>query len=77
MPEVQESQDFKTLHSDLAMDLEKFCTHITKEYVLKANNMNVKVKRTRYHFAIFKWMRGLAAAFIAQQGILNYNKDVL
>jgi hypothetical protein len=59
------------------MDLEKFCAHITKEYVLKANNMNVKVKRTRYHFAIFKWMRGLAAAFIAQQGILNYNKDVL
>ena len=77
MPKVQESQGFKTLRSDLAADLEKFCAHITKEYVLKANNMNVEAKRTRYHFAICKWMRGLAAAFIAQQGILNYNKDVL
>jgi hypothetical protein len=77
MPKVQESQGFKTLCSDLAVDLEKFCAHITKEYVLKANNMNVKAKRTRYHFAICKWMRGLAAAFIAQQGISNCNKDVV
>jgi hypothetical protein len=46
------------------------------EFVLKANDMNVKAKRTRYHFAICKWIHGLATAFIAQQGILNYNKDV-
>jgi hypothetical protein len=76
MKEVQESQGFKTQHSDLAADLEKFCAHITKEYVLKTNNMNVEAKKTRYHFAICKWMHGLAAAFIAQQGISNYNKDV-
>ncbi len=47
-----------------------------KEYVLKANDMNVKAKRTRYHFAICKWIRGLAMAFIAEQGILYYNEDV-
>jgi hypothetical protein len=76
MPEVQESQGFKTLHSNLAADLENFCAHFMKEYVLKTNNMNVKAKRTRYHFAICKWIRGLAAAFIAQQGIPNYNEDV-
>jgi hypothetical protein len=76
MPKVQESQGFKTRHSDPAVDLEKFCAHITKEYVLKANDMNVKAKRTKYHFAICKWRHGLAAAFITQQGITNYNKDV-
>jgi hypothetical protein len=76
MPEVQESQGFKTLCSDLAADLELFHDRITKEYVLKANDMNVKAKRTRYHFAICKWMRGLAAAFIAQTGVSNYNQDV-
>jgi hypothetical protein len=38
--------------------------------------MNVEAKRTRYHFAICKWMRGLAAAFIMQTGVTNYNKDV-
>jgi hypothetical protein len=36
MPEVQEGQGFETLRSDLAKDLEKFCAHITKEYVLKS-----------------------------------------
>jgi hypothetical protein len=48
-----------------------------KEYVLKANDMNVKAKRTRYHFAICKWIRGLAVAFVVQQGISNYNEDVV
>jgi hypothetical protein len=38
--------------------------------------MNVEAKRTRYHFAICKWMRGLTAAFIAQTGVSNYNEDV-
>jgi hypothetical protein len=76
MPEVQESQGFKTLHSNLAADLEKFLAHIKKEYILKTNDMNVKAKRARYHFAICKCIRGLAMAFIAQQGIPNYNKDV-
>ncbi len=76
MPEVQESQGFKTLHSNLAADLEKILAHIMKEYVLKANDMNVEAKSTRYHFAICKCIRGLVAAFIAQQGIPNYNKDV-
>jgi hypothetical protein len=37
--------------------------------------MNVKAKRTRYHFAFCKWIHGLAAAFIAKQGISNYPKD--
>jgi hypothetical protein len=76
MPEVQESQGFKNLRSDLATDLELFCARIMKEYALKANDMNAEAKRTRYHFAICKWMRGLAAAFIAQTGVSNYNKDV-
>jgi hypothetical protein len=76
MPEVQESQGFKTLRNNLTADLEIFRAKITKEYVLKANDMNVEAKRTRFHFAICKLMRGLAAAFIAQTGVSSYNKDV-
>ena len=76
MPEVQESQGFKTLRSDLTADLEAFRAKITKDYVLKANDMNVEAKRTRFHHAICKWMRGLAAAFIAQTGVNSYNEDV-
>ena len=76
MPEVQASQGFKTLRNDLTVDLEKFRAMITQEYVLKANDMNVEAKRTRYYAAICKWIRGLAQAFIAQQNIYNYNEDV-
>ncbi len=47
-----------------------------QEYVLKANDLNVKAKRTRYYAAICKWIQGLAQAFIAQQNIYNYNEDV-
>jgi hypothetical protein len=75
MPEVQASQGFKTLRNDLTVDLEKFRAMITQEYVLKANDMNVEAKRTRYYAAICKWIRGLAQAFIAQQNIYNYNED--
>ncbi len=75
-PEVQESQGFKTLRSNLTADLEIFHMNITNEYVLKANDMNVEAKRTQFHFAICKWMRGLAAAFIAQTGVSSYNEDV-
>jgi hypothetical protein len=58
------------------VELEKFQEMITQEYVLKANDMNVKAKRTRYYTAICKWIQGLAQAFIAQQNIYNYNEDV-
>ena len=37
--------------------------------------MNVEAKRTRFHLAVCKWMRGLAAAFIAQAGVKNYSED--
>ncbi len=47
-----------------------------QQYVLKANNLNVNVKHGRYHTAICKWIQGLAQAFIVQQNIYNYNKDV-
>ncbi len=30
----------------------------------------------QYHVAVCKWMRGLAQAFTAQQGVNNYSKDV-
>ncbi len=76
MPEVQESQGFKTLRNDLAVDLEKFCAMIMQEYVLKANDLNGDAKQGRYHAAICKWIRGLAQAFIAQQNIYNYNEDI-
>ena len=76
MPEVQASQGFKTLRNELTVELEKFRAMITQEYVLKANDMNVEAKRTRYYAAICKWIRGLAQAFIAQQNIYNYNEDV-
>ncbi len=46
MPEVQESQGFKTLRSNLTADLEKFRMMITTEYALKANDVNVKAKKT-------------------------------
>jgi hypothetical protein len=49
---------------------------ITQEYVLKANDMNVKAKKTRYYTAICKWILGLAQAFITQQNIYKYNEDV-
>ena len=49
---------------------------ITLEYVLKANDLNVKAKRTRYYTANCKWIRGLAQAFIVQQNIYNYSEDV-
>jgi hypothetical protein len=76
MREVQESQGFETLHNNLTMDLEKNCAIIMQNYVLKVNDMNVEAKRERYRAAICKWIRGLAKAFITQEGINNYNKDV-
>jgi hypothetical protein len=76
MPEEQESQGFKALRNELTADLKKFRSMITKEYVLKVSDMNVNAKRMRYHTAICKWMRGQAQAFLAQQGIKNYSKDV-
>ncbi len=75
IPEVQESQSFKALRNDLTVELEKFCAMITQDYVLKANDLNVKFKRTRYITAICKLIQGLARAFITQQNIYNYNKD--
>ncbi len=76
MPEVHESQGFKTLRNDLTMDLEKFCAMIMQNYALKVNDMNVKAKRERYRATICKWIHGLAQAFIMQHGINNYNEDV-
>ena len=76
MPEVQESQGFKALRNNLTADLEKFRAMITQEYILKANDMNVEAKRSRYNAAICKWIWGLAQAFIVQQNIYNYNEDV-
>jgi hypothetical protein len=76
MPEVQESQGFKTLRSNLTADLEKFPAMITTEYVLKANDLNVEAKKIRYFTAVCKWIRGLAQVFIAQKNIRNYSEDV-
>ena len=76
MPEVQESQGFKTLRNGLTADLEKFRIFITKEYIIKANDLNVAAKKMRYHVAVCKWMRGLAQAFTAQQGVNNYSEVV-
>jgi hypothetical protein len=76
MPEVHESQGFKTLRNNLTVDLEKNCAMIMQNYVLKVDDMNVEAKRKRYRAAICKWIRGLAQAFIAQHGINNYNEDV-
>ncbi len=56
MPEVQESQGFKALRNDLAMELEKFRAMITQEYILKANDLNVDAKQGRYHAATCKWI---------------------
>jgi hypothetical protein len=49
---------------------------IMQEYGIKANNLNVNAKRTRYYAAICKWIRGLTQAFIAQQNIYNYNNNI-
>jgi hypothetical protein len=45
MPEVQESQGFKTLRNKLSADLEKFQSMITKKYILKVSNLNVAAKK--------------------------------
>jgi hypothetical protein len=76
MPELQESQGFKTLRKNLAMDLEKNSAMIMQNYVLKVDTMNVKAKRERYHAAICNWICGLTQAFITLHGINNYNEDV-
>jgi hypothetical protein len=76
MPEVQESQGFKALRNDLTTELEKFGAMITQEYDLRANDLNVDAKRGRYHASICKWIQGLAQAFIVQQNIYKYNKDI-
>ncbi len=47
MPEVQESQGFKTLRNNLTVDLEIICAMVMQNYVLKVNDMNVKAKRER------------------------------
>jgi hypothetical protein len=54
MPEVQESQGFKTLRKELTADLEKFRSMITKEYILKVSDLNVATKKMRYHVAVCK-----------------------
>jgi hypothetical protein len=46
MPEVQESQGFKALRNNLTANLEKFRAVVMQEHILKANNMNVKGKRS-------------------------------
>jgi hypothetical protein len=76
MPEVKESQGFKTLCNNLTADLEKMYAMILQDYVLKANDMNIEAKRERYCAAICKWIGGLAQAFIVQQDVNNYNEDV-
>ncbi len=76
MPEVQESQGFKTLRNKLIADLEKNCAMIMQNYVLKVDDMIVEAKREKYCAAICKWIHGLAQAFIMQHGINNYNEDV-
>jgi hypothetical protein len=45
MPEIQESQGFKTLSNKLSADLEKFQSMITKEYILKVSDLNVAAKK--------------------------------
>jgi hypothetical protein len=76
MPEVQESQGFKTLRNNLTSDLEEICAMIMQNYVLKANDMNIKAQRERYRAVICKWIHGLAQAFIMQQGVNNYNEGI-
>jgi hypothetical protein len=49
---------------------------ITQEYILKANDMNVEAKRSRYNATICKWIQRHVQAFIGQQNLYNYNKDV-
>ena len=73
---VQESLAFTALCDKLTMDLEELCTHITRKFILVAADMTADAMKTQYHASICKWIRGLAAVFIAQQGIENYNGDV-
>jgi hypothetical protein len=58
------------------VDLEKILAIIMQHYVLKVNDMNFEAKRERYHAVICKWIHFFTQAFIAQQGINNYNEDI-
>ncbi len=74
---VQESQAFTTLRNNLTAELEDFRIRVTREYVIVAADITVGAKKARYHACICKWIRGLAKVSLAQQGILNYNEDVV
>ena len=50
----QESQAFKTLRDDLTARLEEFRIEITQDFVIKAADITVAVKKTKYHAAIYK-----------------------
>ena len=72
----QESQAFKTLRDDLTARLEEFRIEITRDYVIKAADITVDAKKTKFHAAICKWIRLVAKTFIVQHDIRGYNEDV-
>ena len=72
----QESQAFKTLRDDLTARLEEFRIEITRDYVIKAADITVNAKKTKFHAAICKWIRLVAKTFIVQHDIRGYNEDI-
>jgi hypothetical protein len=56
--------------------LEEFRIEITRDYVIKAADITVDAKKTKFHAAICKWIRLVAKTLIVQHDIRGYNEDV-
>jgi len=73
VPEVSESEDFKTLNAALAEEISSFHRRLTTAYVLEVNRMNCNALHKRFHVEYAKLLPSMARGFIAEQGIENYS----
>lgn len=73
VPEVSESEDFKTLNAALAEEISSFHRRLTTTYVLEVNRMNCNALHKRFHVEYAKLLPSMARGFIAEQGIENYS----
>ena len=76
MPEVQESQGFKTLCSNLTANLEIFCAKITKEYVFKITESFGDIKQ-RLIWRPLAIDHQLLNGFVVLGGIIVIGKNTL
>ena len=73
--EAQKSQAFMTLRDDLTAELEEIRVKISRNYVIKAAELTLNAKKTKYQAAVCTYVRQLAMTFIAQYDTKNYTGD--